>query len=145
MHKIKPANKIQKVKRTDIFSKKKRSEIMSRVKNKESKIEKKIGKILWAQGFRYRKNVSSLMGKPDFANKKEKTVIFVDSCFWHGCERHKNLPKSNKDFWVKKILRNKERDTEVSKYYRNLKWKIIRIWEHDLNQNNFKKFSKIKL
>ena len=142
MYKPKPANKVQKIKRADIFSKKKRSEIMSRVKSKESKIERRIGRLLWAQGFRYRKNVRSMFGNPDFVMKKYKTVVFVDSCFWHGCKKHCKFPMTNRLFWLHKISRNKERDVDVNKYYKKIHWKIIRIWENDINGINMSKLAK---
>jgi len=59
-------------------------------------------------------------------------VIFIDSCFWHGCEKHGQLPKSNQDFWAKKIKGNLERDRKVSEYYMKNGWNILRVWEHQL-------------
>ncbi len=120
---------------TDIFSKAKRSEIMSKVKNKDSKIEIAFRKALWKEGFRYRKNVRSYFGKPDIVLKKYKTVIFVDSCFWHGCRKHFILPVSNKKFWRKKIERNKQRDKEVSRHYKKEDWQVLRVWEHQINKS----------
>jgi DNA mismatch endonuclease (patch repair protein) len=123
----------------DIFSKKKRSEIMSRVRNKDSKIEISLRKALWAAGFRYRKNDTKYFGKPDIVLPKYKTVIFVDSCFWHGCKTHGTMPTTRKEFWEKKIARNKERDQEVNSYYKEKGWNVIRVWEHELKQ----KFEKV--
>jgi len=116
----------------DIFSKKKRSEIMSKVRSKDSKIEIEFRKKLWKAGFRYRKNSTKYFGKPDIVLPKYKTVIFIDSCFWHGCKKHGTMPQTRKKFWETKIERNKERDKEVNRYYRKADWKIFRIWEHDL-------------
>jgi len=121
----------------DIFSKKKRSEIMSKVKNKDSKIEVEFRKKLWKAGFRYRKNSAKYFGKPDIVLPKYKTVIFIDSCFWHGCKKHGTIPDTRKDFWSAKIERNKTRDKEVSRYYKKEKWKIFRIWEHDLKKKGY--------
>lgn len=120
---------------TDIFSKKKRSEIMSRVKATETGIEIKFRKALWSAGYRYRKNVRGYFGTPDIVLKKYKTVIFVDSCFWHGCKKHGTMPKTRKSFWKNKIERNIERDKEVVKYYKREGWKVIRIWEHEIKKN----------
>jgi DNA mismatch endonuclease (patch repair protein) len=117
---------------TDIFSKKKRSEIMSKVRSKDSKIEIEFRKRLWKAGFRYRKNSTKYFGKPDIVLPKYKTVIFIDSCFWHGCKKHGSMPQTRKKFWATKIERNKQRDKEVNKYYRKSDWKIFRAWEHDL-------------
>ena len=115
----------------DIFSKEKRSDIMRRVKNKDSKIEITFRKALWKEGFRYRKNPTGYFGKPDLVLKKYKTVIFIDSCFWHGCKKHCKLPTTNIEFWAQKIERNKERDKEVNKHYKKRGWKVIRVWGHD--------------
>lgn len=116
----------------DTVSKKKRSEIMSRIKSKNSKIEVLFRKKLWKQGFRYSKNSTKYFGKPDIVLLKHKTVIFIDSCFWHGCKKHCRIPAVRKKYWTEKIQRNKERDKEVSRYYKKQEWKIFRVWEHDL-------------
>jgi DNA mismatch endonuclease (patch repair protein) len=121
---------------SDTVSKKKRSEIMSKVKSKDSKIETLFRKELWKRGFRYRKNPTNYFGKPDLVLKKYRTVIFIDSCFWHGCKKHCRLPATRKKYWVKKIERNKQRDRKVNSYYKKSDWKIIRIWEHQLKNLN---------
>lgn len=126
----------------DIFSKKKRSEIMSKIRGRDTKLEIDFRKKLWEAGFRYRKNVSGRFGKPDILLKKYKTVIFIDSCFWHGCMAHGTRPKTKRAFWKKKIKRNIERDTEVNRYYKKAGWKVIRIWEHDIKKNFKKIFEK---
>ena len=123
---------------SDIVSKKKRSEIMSRIKSKDSKIEISFRRELWNQGFRYSKNSAKYFGKPDVVLLKHQTVIFIDSCFWHGCKKHCRIPSVRKKYWTEKIARNKERDKEVSKHYKKLYWKIFRIWEHNLNTGRFK-------
>src|SRR3989344_28151 len=109
----------------DVFSKKKRSEIMSKIRSKDTKIEIIFREALWKSGFRYRKNSSKYFGKPDIVLPKYKTVIFIDSCFWHNCPKHGYLPKSNLRYWRKKIERNKERDKEVKKYYKKLDGKFL--------------------
>ena len=118
----------------DIFSKKKRSEIMAKVRNKDSKIEITLRKALWNEGFRYLKNSTKYFGKPDIVLPKYKTVIFVDSCFWHGCIKHGTMPTTRKAFWEKKITRNKERDKEVNRHHRSQGWQVLRIWEHEIKQ-----------
>lgn len=107
---------------------------MSRVKSKDSKIETLFRKELWKADFRYRKNSVKYFGKPDIVLPKYKTAIFVDSCFWHGCEKHCRIPTARKKYWTAKIERNIARDKEVSKYYKQQGWKIFRIWEHDLSK-----------
>ena len=103
----------------------------------ESKLENKVSKALWAKGLRFRKNDKKLFGKPDISIKKYKIVIFIDSCFWHHCEIHGHIPKSNQEYWIKKINRNIERDKKVTQYYKEKNWHIIRLWEHQLKKTNF--------
>ena len=118
---------------------------MSKVRNKDSKLEVEFRKELWRAGFRYRKNSTKHFGKPDIVLSKYKTVIFIDSCFWHGCKKHGSIPETRKKFWTKKIEGNKIRDREVSRHYKKESWNIIRIWEHDLKKKGYKfDFSKIK-
>jgi DNA mismatch endonuclease (patch repair protein) len=116
----------------DNVSEEKRSEIMRAVKSRDSKIELEFRRALWRHGFRYRKNARNYFGKPDIVLKKHKTVIFIDSCFWHGCAEHLRIPSSRQDYWVKKIERNQKRDAEVNYYYQNKDWTVLRIWEHDV-------------
>ena len=119
----------------DTVSKKKRSEIMSLVKSQDSKIETLFRKELWKHGFRYRKNSCKYFGKPDIVLKKYKAVIFIDSCFWHGCKKHCRIPSVRKNYWTQKIARNAVRDKKVSRHYKKRDWKIFRIWEHELQKN----------
>lgn len=119
----------------DTVSKQKRSEIMSRIKSRDSKIETLFRKELWKSGLRYRKNSSKYFGKPDIVLPKYKTAIFIDSCFWHGCKKHCRVPAVRKSYWTQKIARNIERDKQVSKHYKKQGWKIMRIWEHKINNN----------
>ncbi len=113
---------------------------MRKVKRAETKLEKSARQLLWNAGIRYRKNNNNYFGKPDIIIKKNKTVIFIDSCFWHGCLKHLRMPSSNTNYWETKISRNKKRDKIVNLYYKKANWKIIRIWEHDIkNKNKIKK------
>lgn len=127
----------------DIFTKKKRSEVMSKVRHKDSKIEVAFRKKLWAEGFRYSKNSAKYFGKPDIALPKYKTVIFIDSCFWHGCKKHGSIPATRRKFWTEKIDRNIERDRKVSRYYKKQGWKIFRIWEHQITKSPEKQIKNI--
>lgn len=116
----------------DTFSKEIRKKTMQAVKSKNTKLENIVMKELWKRGFRFRKNVQDLIGKPDIAIKKYRIVVFIDSCFWHGCELHYKEPETNRGYWHKKIEKNKERDLKISKFYEENGWHILRIWEHDI-------------
>ncbi|RLQ90576.1 very short patch repair endonuclease [Planomicrobium sp. Y74] len=118
----------------DIMSKEQRSKTMGAIRA-QSKLENIFTKALWKKGLRFRKNVRKLRGTPDIVIQKYKIVIFVDSCFWHGCPIHFKRPKSNQEFWDKKIARNRERDKEVDEYYIVKGWHLKRIWEHEIRSN----------
>jgi len=125
----------------DKISKKSRSSLMSKIKSKDTKIERDFRKILSESGIRFRKNSPKHFGKPDIVITSKKVVIFIDSCFWHGCKKHCRIPEANHNYWVNKINLNKKRDKKVKDYYKKFDWKIIRIWEHELK--NKKQINKI--
>ena len=111
---------------------------MSKVCSTGSRIEKLLGKSLWAVGFRYRKNYNKLFGKPDFVLPKYRLAIFCDSSFWHGYKgmatsRH-NF-RSNKKFWKEKISRNIQRDKEVNRLLKREGWKVIRFWDFQIENS----------
>ncbi|SFE65143.1 T/G mismatch-specific endonuclease [Bacillus sp. OV194] len=114
-----------------------RRKIMSSIRGKGTKLEERVAKALWNKGIRFRKNVKGMVGTPDIAIKKYKVVIFLDSCFWHACEIHGNKPKSNVEFWRKKLERNVEKDLEVTNYYKQNGWHVLRVWEHQLKKDSF--------
>lgn len=115
----------------DVHSKEVRSYNMSRIKGKDTKPEETVRKYLFSQGFRYRKNDKKLPGTPDIVLPKYKTVIFVNGCFWHGHEGCKYFvwPKSNAEFWHKKIRDNILRDQRKVQALDLLGWKVIVVWE----------------
>ncbi|MBM7096230.1 very short patch repair endonuclease [Bacillus sp. H-16] len=120
---------------TDTLTKDQRRKNMKAIKS-PSKLENAVSKELWNKGIRFRKNSRGLFGKPDISIRKYKIVIFIDSCFWHCCTEHGNMPKTNKDFWEQKLKRNVERDKEVTSYYKARGWNIMRVWEHEI-KNDF--------
>lgn len=117
----------------DVFSRKKRSEIMSLVKGQGNRATE--GKLLallrqnrisgWRRNFR-------LLGRPDFAFPLDKALIFVDGCFWHECPLHGQIPASNREFWEKKLTKNKARDRLVNRTLKSKGWRVLRIWQHEL-------------
>ena len=130
------------IKLTDIFSKKKRSEIMSKVKSVNTKPELKLRKALFSKGLRYRIHFK-INGKPDIAFSRKKLAIFVDGCFWHCCPKHCRMPKSNKSYWHSKIKRNILNAEEKDKMLKAQGWKILHIWEHEINENLGKAANKV--
>jgi len=135
-----------------------RSKNMAAIRGKDTKPEIIVRKYLWAHGYRYRLNYHRLPGKPDIVLRKYRTCIFVNGCFWHGhglplvevkSEELKvnswagaidevssskccKIPKTNREFWVRKIMRNQERDKEVQQKLAKMGWHCITIWECQL-------------
>lgn len=121
----------------DKLSPEQRKKNMKAVKSKGSKIETILGKEMWKNGIRYRKNYTKIVGKPDFAITKHKIAIFCDSEFWHGkdWETKKYEIKSNRDFWVQKIQRNIDRDIEVTRELNSQGWIVLRFWGKQITNN----------
>lgn len=125
---------------TDRISKKKRSWNMSRIRSKDTQPEIKVRSYLFKLGFRFRKNVQKLPGKPDIVLPKYSTVIFINGCFWHhhqGC-RYAYIPKTRTKFWLDKFSKNLENDKKNKVILQQLGWKVVVIWECML-KNDFNK------
>lgn len=105
---------------------------MSHVKSKDTKPELIVRQYLYSRGYRYRKNLRALPGTPDIVLKKYRVAIFIHGCFWHGHETHLRMPKSNSEYWEKKIHRNRERDEENKELLRRLGWSVMTVWECQL-------------
>ena len=121
----------------DVHSAETRSYNMSRIRSRDTKPEELVRKYLFSKGFRYRKNDVRLPGKPDIVLPKYKTVIFVNGCFWHGhtgC-RYFVWPKTNTEFWRKKITSNMVRDQKNYTLLRELGWNVFVIWECELKHS----------
>ncbi|MCE5181522.1 MAG: very short patch repair endonuclease [Betaproteobacteria bacterium] len=120
----------------DKLSSEKRSRLMSRVRHNNTAPEMLLRKALWSSGLRYRLRTSSkLPGSPDLVLPNAKVAIFVDGCFWYGCPIHGSQPKTNVEFWQTKIARNRERDRQVDKKLVFLGWRVIRLWQHEIQKD----------
>ena len=119
----------------DNLSPEDRRKNMSHIRSKNSKPEELVRKYLFSQGFRYRKNVANLPGKPDIVLPKYCTVVFVNGCFWHkhNCPRFV-WPTSNIEYWTKKINGNVERDKTNRMLLEKAGWNVITIWECELKK-----------
>ena len=110
---------------------------MSRVKSKNTKIEVAFRRALWRSGVRYRKNLKMLPGKPDIAITKHKIAVFCDGEFWHGKDWGKIQERlcTRREYWVKKIESNIERDTGIDRQLAALGWTVLRFWGRDIEKN----------
>ena len=107
---------------------------MSRIRSKNTRVEILLRKALWAKNIRYRIHPDKIMGKPDIFMAKYRLVIFIDGDFWHGYNwavTRKRL-KSNADFWIAKIERNIQRDSEVNLFFAEKGFTVMRFWEHQI-------------
>lgn len=108
-----------------------RSALMRRVRQKRTGPEEALASMLKEFGVGYRRNVRSLPGSPDFANRKRGWAIFVMGCFWHhhtGCKRA-TIPKNNRDFWMAKFRANRKRDAAKLRQIRLLGLRPLVAWE----------------
>ena len=119
---------------TDTMSPSQRHYCMARIHSSATKPEVLVRHWLWNHGYRYRLNVKGVPGKPDIVMRRYHTAIFVNGCFWHGHENCFNYrkPKSNIEFWEKKISRNQERDQENYRTLQENGWQVIVVWECQL-------------
>ena len=111
-----------------------RSDIMRRVKGKDTTPEKTVRSLLHRLGYRFRLHRGDLPGKPDIVFPARRSVIFVHGCFWHGhdCARGARMPKTNADYWLGKIARNKARDERRLAELEALGWRAKIVWECEL-------------
>ena len=113
-----------------------RSYNMSKIKRANTEPEVIVRKYLFAAGFRYKKDVKNLPGRPDVVLPRYKTVIFVNGCFWHmheGCDKFV-WPLSNREYWEKKLNGNKQRDIRNTENLQQQGWKVIIVWECELRK-----------
>jgi DNA mismatch endonuclease (patch repair protein) len=106
---------------------------MRRIKSKDMKPEIFVRSLVHRMGFRFRLHQRDLPGKPDLVFANRRKVIFVHGCFWHGHDDPKCLdsrtPRSNQNYWVSKLRRNKQRDSEQIAALKKAGWNVLVIWE----------------
>ncbi|TAL92106.1 MAG: DNA mismatch endonuclease Vsr [Paraburkholderia sp.] len=114
-----------------------RSRIMSAVRSRRNRsTELRLESILRAHRlFGWRRHLP-LSGCPDFTFRVQRLVIFVDGCFWHGCPICYRSPRTNQDFWARKVSINRARDRQVNARLREQGWRVLRLWEHSLKDED---------
>ncbi|MDX2289079.1 MAG: very short patch repair endonuclease [Hyphomicrobiaceae bacterium] len=108
-----------------------RRALMQRVRRSGTSAEDRVAAICRELGLAYRRNVKSLPGSPDLANKTRHWVVFVNGCFWHahtGCKRA-TVPKRNNAFWTTKFRANRRRDAAKIRKLRAAGYRVVLIWE----------------
>ena len=111
-----------------------RSYCMSRIMGKDTGLEMRVRSALHRRGLRFRKHVKELPGRPDIVFTKARLVVFVDGDFWHGY-RFPSWKHKLTNFWKKKISKNRERDIRNRRKLKNMGWRVIRLWQHEIEQD----------
>jgi DNA mismatch endonuclease (patch repair protein) len=111
-----------------------RSRTMRAVKSTNTKPELALRRLLHRMGYRFRLHRRDLPGSPDIVLPGRRTVIFVHGCFWHGhhCSRGARVPKTNVEYWLGKIGRNRARDREARDHLHALEWRVLTVWECEM-------------
>ena len=107
---------------------------MSSIKGKDTGPETRVRLELHKRGFRFRKHLKALPGQPDVVFTKAKVAVFIDGDFWHGY-RFPTWEHKVSDFWKTKISKNRERDAKNHRRLHDMGWKVIRLWQHDLERD----------
>lgn len=113
-----------------------RSENMRAIRRKDTLPEVAVRSLVHKLGYRFRLHRQDLPGKPDLVFPARQKVIFVNGCFWHSHACKTGLiPKSNREFWLPKLLRNKARDRENLEALAQLGWDALVIWQCELKDS----------
>lgn len=110
------------------------SQQMKEARISDTEPELRIRKLLFSVGLRFRiqYRVPGLSRRTiDVAFPRQRLAIFIDGCFWHGCVLHRTVPKSNRDWWKRKLRENRDRDHDTDARLGMLGWRVFRFWEHE--------------
>ncbi len=111
-----------------------RRKTMQAVKARDTLLERTLSSVLHRRGLRYRRCLTSLYGKPDFVFTRIKLVVFVDGDFWHGW-RYPTWKNKLKEYWQKKIEKNRYRDRLNTQRLRRQGWTVLRFWSHHVERD----------
>ncbi len=127
----------------DVLTPEQRRKNMQNIRSRGTIPERIIAGELKRHKIYFAANVKTIFGRPDFVFRRKKVAVFVDSDFWHGHRTRCVMPKSNTEFWERKIRRNRQRDREVSRVLKEDGWKVLRLWEYDVKKEPSKSAEKI--
>lgn len=106
---------------------------MRRVRVRRTAAERRVVRILRADGIRHTTRTDELPGRPDVLIEA-RIALFVDGCFWHGCPRCFRAPRSNRGWWLRKIDANRRRDRRKDRALRALSYRVLHVREHDSDE-----------
>jgi len=111
-----------------------RSATMRAVRSANTSPELRVRRLLYSLGYRYRLHIKGLPGTPDIVFASRKKAVFVNGCFWHGhtCARGGRVPKTNSDYWISKVARNRARDMSARRRLKASGWNVLVLWECEL-------------
>jgi DNA mismatch endonuclease (patch repair protein) len=124
----------------DTLTPEQRSQTMARVRGRDTSLELRVRRLIFAMGYRYKLQGRDLPGVPDIVFPSRKKVIFVHGCFWHGhknCRSGQKLPKTNANYWLPKLAKNKARDAFNQAKLRDMGWECLVVWECQTKDENF--------
>lgn len=76
--------------------------IMHHNRSRDTSIELAVRWIVHARGMRYRVNArpeKDVRRTADILFPRARVAVFIDGCFWHGCETHYSPPVANADYY----------------------------------------------
>lgn len=103
-------------------------------RSRDTKPELALRRAVHARGLRYRvaaRPMPELRRTADLVFTRQKVAVFMDGCFWHGCEEHHTRPAANGSYWAEKVRRNRERDQDTTSRLTEAGWVVLRFWEHE--------------
>ena len=112
-----------------------RKKNMRRIRSENTNPERLLAAGLRKRKVKFIRHDKTLPGKPDIVIREGKTAVFVDSDFWHGNPKRFIKPKTNTDYWKRKIADNRRRDRRVSRLLKKDGWNVVRIWEYEIKHN----------
>lgn len=107
---------------------------MARIKGRNTGPERSLGKALARQGLSFERQAKDLPGCPDLVFRRKRIAVFVDGNFWHGW-RFPAWKHKLSSTWQMKIAKTRRRDQSNFRRLRSMGWEVIRIWEHQVEQN----------
>jgi DNA mismatch endonuclease, patch repair protein len=108
--------------------------VMQANRGRDTSIEWAVRRLTHARGMRYRVGARperDIRRTADMVFATPRVAVFIDGCFWHGCEAHYRRPSVNMDYWAERVARNQARDLETTRLLEDRGWTVLRFWEHE--------------
>lgn len=108
---------------------------MALIRSKDTKPEVFVRQVAHRLGYRFRLHRKDLPGRPDMVFPSRRAVVLIHGCFWHGhdCPKGQRHPKTNVDYWRRKIAGNIERDRASLDALLTGGWRVMVVWECEIS------------